>query len=165
MKEEYELSCADTERLPSSAYRERIGPLPHNCAPQLWSSAFRNSLATSCCSDCAPDGLVALVHLLRVFPTIAFTGRGVARGLFIAIALLGPVCWIGLFEGGYNHALKIILFRAHLSQAILQRLYPPEIYEPPNDWLFEATGVIQLVAAFWALATVLRFQRGSRKSS
>jgi hypothetical protein len=54
------------------------------------------------------------------------------RGVFIWVALVGPIAWIGLFEGGYNHALKVILFQLDLPVSALQRLYPPGIYEPPE---------------------------------
>jgi hypothetical protein len=41
------------------------------------------------------------------------TGK-LARGVFIWVALVGSITWIGLFEGGYNHALKVILFQLDL---------------------------------------------------
>jgi hypothetical protein len=53
------------------------------------------------------------------------------------VALVGPIAWIGLFEGGYHHALKVILFQLDLPVSTLQRLYPPGIYEPPEDLFFE----------------------------
>lgn len=84
---------------------------------------------------------------------------GIARGVFIGVALLGPVAWIGLFEGGYNHLLKVILFQFDLSPATVQRYYPPEIYEPPEDWFFETTGVAQLAAALWALGCLVKYVR------
>ena len=81
----------------------------------------------------------------------------IARGVFIGAALLGPITWIGIFEGGYNHLLKVGLFHFALSAAAVQGYYPPEIYEPPEDWFFEATGVAQLVFALWALGCVIKF--------
>jgi hypothetical protein len=88
----------------------------------------------------------------------------VARGVFICVALLGPVGWIGIFEGGYNHVLKIILFQSNISPLTFRRFYPPDTYEAPHDWLFEATGVMQLAVALWALMTIRRFQRLSHRS-
>lgn len=84
---------------------------------------------------------------------------GIARGLFIGAALLGPIAWIGLFEGGYNHLLKVVLFQFDLSPASVRRYYPSEIYEPPEDWFFETTGVAQLAAALWALGCLIKFVR------
>jgi hypothetical protein len=113
--------------------------------------------------------LIALPIALVIWVTyFIFSQRNsragrVARGVFIGVALLGPVGWIGIFEGGYNHVLKIVLFQANLSPLILRRIYPPEIYEAPHDWLFEATGILQLAVALWALANIRRFQRLSRK--
>jgi hypothetical protein len=76
--------------------------------------------------------------------------------------LVGPIAWIGLFEGGYNHALKVILFQLDLPVSTLQRLYPPGIYEPPDDLSFEATGVAQLLLAVWALRSLVELARVSR---
>jgi hypothetical protein len=50
---------------------------------------------------------------------------------------------IGLYEGLYNHLLKNILFFAGLSPASMRWFYPASMYELPNDWLFEATGILQ----------------------
>lgn len=93
-----------------------------------------------------------------------YTSRlgSIARGIFIGVALFGPIGWIGLFEGGYNHALKIILFQFDLPAATVQRYYPPGIYEPPQDLFFETTGVMQLAVALWGLGNLLKFVRISR---
>ena len=88
-----------------------------------------------------------------------------ARRLFLGVALLGAILWIGFFEGGYNHALKILLTRIRLPEAIFRRLYPPHIYEPVEDWIFETTGVAQLVLAIWALWAVLHYKRVSGSGS
>jgi Na+-translocating ferredoxin:NAD+ oxidoreductase RnfD subunit len=50
-----------------------------------------------------------------------------ARGVFIVIALLGLITWIGFFEGGYNHALKIALFHSGIAAAALRRYFLPNI--------------------------------------
>ena len=87
-----------------------------------------------------------------------------ARRLFLGVALLGAILWIGFFEGGYNHALKILLTRIRLPEAIFRRLYPPHIYEPVEDWIFETTGVAQLVR-HRALRAVLHYKRVSGSGS
>jgi hypothetical protein len=76
--------------------------------------------------------------------------------------LVGPIAWIGLFEGGYNHALKVILFQLDLPVSTLQRLHPPGIYEPLEALFFEATGVAQLLLAVWAPRSLVEFARVSR---
>lgn len=89
--------------------------------------------------------------LLALYAGYRFTGAGTARRVLLALLLvgllLGPVAWIGLFEGGYNHVLKIVLYAVGASQGLLDRLFPPPVYEPPTDLWFEASGVLQLLVA------------------
>ncbi|MCI0555452.1 MAG: hypothetical protein L0287_31285 [Anaerolineae bacterium] len=66
-----------------------------------------------------------------------------SRALSTMITALLPIAGIGLFEGGYNHTIKNILYFADISQDTFNRLFPPPTYEIPNDFLFEATGVLQ----------------------
>jgi hypothetical protein len=87
-----------------------------------------------------------------------------ARGLFLGIALIAVVAWIGFFEGGYNHTLKIVLMMFGLPGFVFHTLYPPILYEAPGDWFFETTGVMQLGLAIWALRTTAEFARVSRTS-
>lgn len=86
--------------------------------------------------------------------TRAATVRRVVLAVLLAALLLGPVAWIGLFEGGYNHVLKIVLYAVGTPQDVLARLFPPPTYEPPTDFLFEASGVLQLVLALLCLGWV-----------
>lgn len=85
----------------------------------------------------------------------------ILRALFLGIALFGAIAWIGVFEGGYNHALKVLAHKSGAPDALLHRLYPPGIYEPVEDWFFETTDVAQLVLAVWAIRNVRRFMRVS----
>ena len=73
------------------------------------------------------------------------TVREIAFWVFTAVVLVIPVALIGLFEGAYNHALKDALYFAGASSTLMNRLFPPPIYELPNDVFFEATGVMQAV--------------------
>ena len=84
------------------------------------------------------------------------------RGLFLGVALLGAIGWIGFFEGGYNHALKVLTYKSGAPEALFHRLYPPAIYEPLQDWFFEMTGIAQLVLAACAFSGVRRFMVESR---
>ena len=96
-------------------------------------------------------GLLLLLHVRGPKPFVRRAGLLAA----CALVLLVPVVWIGLFEGGYNHVLKIVLYYGGFLREDFTRLFPPPRYEPPSDWLFELTGVLQLplagVAAYWAL--------------
>jgi hypothetical protein len=62
---------------------------------------------------------------------------------FGAIILIFSCLSIGGFEGVYNHALKDILFFSGTDKTLLDKLFPPPAYVMPNDFLFEATGVMQ----------------------
>jgi len=72
------------------------------------------------------------------------TAGGVAFWAFAAVTLAVPVVLIGLFEGGYNHAVKDALYFAGASGGLMRRLFPPPTYEMPDDAFFEVTGVLQL---------------------
>jgi len=71
----------------------------------------------------------------------------VSRWIAIGVTVLIPVAWIGLFEGGYNHVVKNILYFAGASAASMKTLFPPPTYEMPDNWVFEITGVLQFVLA------------------
>jgi hypothetical protein len=106
---------------------------------------------------------ILLWGMLEVWRRNAEAAIGkVARALFLVIALVGVVAWIGFLEGGYNHLFKIVLTMAGLPDSVLQAFYPPAIYEAPEDWLFETSGVTQFVLALWALRAAVRFARLGR---
>jgi hypothetical protein len=89
-------------------------------------------------------------------------GRIVRRsGLLVAcmLTLLVPVGWIGVFEGGYSHVLKNMLYFAGLSYDTFQRLFPPPRYVVPSDWIFELTGVLQFPLGLLAAGRALRWWR------
>ena len=68
----------------------------------------------------------------------------VAMIMFVVLAMAICAMWLGLYEGGYNHALKNLAVAVHLPASVFERLFPPAIYEPPGDWIFELSGVLQL---------------------
>lgn len=53
------------------------------------------------------------------------------------------VCWIGIYEGFYNHIVKNIVFLIGLPESITSTMYPPDIYSPPSNLFYEITGAIQ----------------------
>ncbi len=53
------------------------------------------------------------------------------------------IWFIGLYEGVYNHLFKNLLFFAGVNGQTMASLFPPPMYEMPNDFLFELTGVLQ----------------------
>lgn len=67
---------------------------------------------------------------------------------FIALIVSGIVFGlaIGIYEGGYNHLLKNILFFSGAGERVFDALYfAPPYFELPNDFIFEVTGILQLV--------------------
>jgi hypothetical protein len=77
--------------------------------------------------------------------------RGAWWTFWIADALVF-VLGLGVFEGAYNHGLKLLLYFAQLSPASFQALFPSPTYEVPNDAFFELSGVAQV------FPTVRRFR-------
>jgi hypothetical protein len=79
-------------------------------------------------------------------------GVGIASArLFLLLALLLPIGWIGLFEGGYNHVVKGVPYWFGGANTLWSQWLPPPMYEPPTDFWFEASGMLQFVVALWAI--------------
>lgn len=83
----------------------------------------------------------------------------VAWLVFCLVDLLLPVAGIGVFEGGYNHALKNALYFGEASTQLMARLFPSPVYELPGDWFFEATGILQLALGMVAAYRLHRLVR------
>lgn len=91
--------------------------------------------------------------------------RHVATVLLLALTFVLAVGLIGVFEGGYNHAVKLLLFFGGAGAETMSRLFPPPTYEMPSDRFFEATGVLQLLAAGVAARASLALRRGRQESA
>ena len=87
----------------------------------------------------------------------------VASWTFMTVTFLVPFLGFGLFEGVYNHALKLALYFAHTSPALMARLFPPPTYEMPNDAFFEVTGVMQVIPGFVTGYYLYRFVQGPKR--
>jgi putative ABC transport system permease protein len=80
---------------------------------------------------------------------------------FVGLAVGGPyLALFGLFHGAYSHVLKDVLFLAGAPDDTLERLFMSPDYVRPNDVLFEASGVLGLVAAAVVACWLLRLFRG-----
>ena len=97
-------------------------------------------------------------HLLRRDLNDAF-GAAVLW-VFIAVTFLLPFLGFGMFEGIYNHALKVVLYFSHVSPRLMMRLFPPPTYEMPNDAFFEITGVLQVIPGLMTGYYLYQFVRG-----
>jgi hypothetical protein len=75
--------------------------------------------------------------------------------IFFTVSILFSVAAIGLYEGGYNHVIKNILYFGGISTEILDQIYP-SVYELPNDFVFELTGIAQFVTGLLCGFEILR---------
>ncbi|MBQ1050140.1 hypothetical protein KBX50_16905 [Micromonospora sp. C51] len=70
-----------------------------------------------------------------------------ARAIFWSLVYAFWVAAVGLFEGGFNHALFVVL-RLLDAQTLINDLYPVDgDARISNDVLFQGTGVLTLVTA------------------
>ena len=81
--------------------------------------------------------------------------RQLATVLLLGVTLVLAVGLIGCFEGGYNHAVKLVLFFGGAGPDTMNRLFPPPTYEMPSDVFFEVTGILQFLAALVAVRASL----------
>lgn len=97
-----------------------------------------------------------LVHRRAPNRRLGSAALGLSRALNAGIAVL----LFGLFEGVYNHVLKVALYLLGMPEGAMRTLYRSALYEMPNDLFFEATGVLQAVPAWFAAASLLQAVRG-----
>lgn len=87
--------------------------------------------------------------------------------LFSAVAVLVGVVQ-GLFHGLYGHAYKDLLYLIGVPSDTVRNYFSPALPEdfvyPPNDWFFEATGLLQLITIFLIAFFTYRLIR-NRKAS
>lgn len=93
-------------------------------------------------------------------------GRAALWSAVIAVAVI-PFGVFGLFEGGYNHIVKDVLYFSGAPRELVLRLFPPPTYEMPDDLFFELTGVMQFFIALPAVyyAYRLLYPGGKEKHS
>lgn len=94
---------------------------------------------------------------------LAFSNRDSLRGrllgwLAIVVILVFPVGLIGLYEGGYNHLVKNVVYFAAGRDAALA-MFPPPTYEMPDELLFELTGIAQFPLAVLAIVQLWRLAK------
>jgi hypothetical protein len=103
--------------------------------------------------------------LLAVFLFVEALGRGRPAARIARWGALGVVAtiaaWLGLYEGGYNHVVKVIAYAA-LPLDTFARLFPAPTYELPNDLWFETSGILQCPLGLYAGGQALRSLRRSR---
>ena len=92
--------------------------------------------------------LLAALRVSRVAADTAL-GRG-AWWTFWGVNAAVFVLLLGAFEGLYNHVVKDLLYFGGAPVSVVRALFPAPTYELPNNWLFETTGVLQVVFATMA---------------
>lgn len=113
----------------------------------IYNTAFRLHIAYF-----AIPVIVMLIFTYWIYQRRQTTWSGrIAFWLFVTITLLIPVGGIGFIEGGFNHLVKNILFFGGASQSTLTHLFPPPKYEIPNDFWFEATGILQFFLGIYPM--------------
>jgi hypothetical protein len=90
------------------------------------------------------------------------TRQGFALALFSITTLLLWVGVIGLFEGGYNHTVKVAFYLTGVSPAVMERFFPSYEYVWPNDAFFETSGILTLIASYWPGLYTFRLIRNWR---
>jgi peroxiredoxin len=106
-------------------------------------------------------GIIGIVAAMSI--VWRWEGTPIGRAglwVFTMLTVAFPIAWIGLFEGGYNHVLKNALYLGGLSPDRMRVLFPPPTYEPPNDVLFELTGVLQFFLALVTIRAISPLVRG-----
>jgi hypothetical protein len=80
--------------------------------------------------------------------------------LFMLVAVLVPIAWLGFYHGGYTHLVKLILVFVGVPQATFERLCP--VCEVPGDLVYEVTGVMEFLFALFAAYYLFKLWLESR---
>jgi hypothetical protein len=100
--------------------------------------------------------ILVLIVAYRVFNKYNDAPRKRRAFLFLIIVIMViPIGAVGMYEGGYNHLVKNILYFGGVPVSTLDGLYP-SVYELPNDVIFELTGIGQFVLGLVALLQLPR---------
>jgi hypothetical protein len=112
---------------------------------------------------------IALFFTVMLLPTIGLLlryRRTRSPPVLIALGIVVAVVWVvvlGLFEGGYNHTYKDILFLAGVPRVQVLKLHPAamagDFTYPPDSLLFEASGVLQFLTSLFTVYFVCRLWR------
>ncbi len=100
-------------------------------------------------------GLIVATYLVTLLLQKASLHADWLVGWYKGFILVWWVGGLGLFEGGYNHLLKVTLWLLRLKPAKLQKLFPPDEYVLPNDFIFEASGIVTFLIAVLILIKLL----------
>ncbi len=89
-----------------------------------------------------PVGLIILAAMRLLGRAQNARWRRLLAIAMSVVILTFPVAMIGMFEGGYNHVVKNIVFLG-AGDVLAQSMFPPPDYQGPDDLIFELTGLAQ----------------------
>lgn len=90
------------------------------------------------------------------------SGRAATWGA-IGVILFFPVLLIGIYEGGYNHLVKNLLYFV-FGEPVARMMCPDDgTCELPSDFVFEATGIAQVFAGLYAGYAAIRLAMAIRR--
>jgi hypothetical protein len=121
--------------------------------------------------DSAPNRL--RVPIIMAIPSVIAVGslyryrRTGSRAALITAATVSGLAWVGLsgvVHGGYAHTYKDALFLLNGPSKLYYPLNPSEHY-PPDDLLFEITGVLEMGTAFLVASSMYRVIRDRLSNS
>lgn len=118
----------------------------------------------------APERLaIAAIFTAFFVVTLALYGLYVRRRAawtFQALLAITALVWIanlGFFEGAYNHAYKDALYLLDVPRQTVLRIHPVVMKDdftyPPDNVLFETSGVMQFVTSLFTLYFLVRTRR------
>ena len=107
---------------------------------------------------------VPIALLFSLFLWLAAGRHGTKSGWLLAVlgaTLIVVFCtlMLGVYEGGYNHLLKNIIYFTHGPVAWM---FPDGVTGIPDDFVFEATGVAHVPAGILAAVGSWRMIRWAR---
>jgi hypothetical protein len=107
----------------------------------------------------APIALVFSV-LLWLAAARHRTGTGRALAMLSAVLIVGfCTLMLGVYEGGYNHLLKNIVYFTH---GAVGWMFPDGVTGIPDDFVFEATGIAHFPTGILAAIASWRVVRWAR---
>ena len=114
----------------------------HFYAAALFDTPWRRHIAVIV----MPVLLVMIVlYLLHRWRPFTLAGR-ISLWLFILVALLVPIGWLGFYHGGYSHLVKNVLSFGGV----------------PGDLVYEVTGVMEFLLALFSAYYLFKLWRESR---
>jgi hypothetical protein len=112
--------------------------------------------------------LVALALVVAL--AIAFWRKGWSTALWLLAATVGLpfIAMFGAYHGGFSHVIKLVMYATGTSPERLQEIFDSPDFAVPNDFAFEASGVLCFLAAAvvaWALVRLLRVAWHGRRGT